>query len=166
LTFISRQKKQPSHLLHLEKHVNACPIRLTATAGTKICRDFYYPSIILNNSKGFQPKRPSYPTKIGWIRLCAHCPIFLTAATKWYWDRFQFPRGGSFVKTRFTSTAWFSLKKPTTYVAQAHLKAKASLRPTLFYWNSFYTKLTQTFKEALGHPRSYAKGPPIRGRSL
>jgi len=54
LDFQLFQKKQPYHLLNQEKHINTCPFRLTATAGTKFGQDFLFLSIILKINQSFQ----------------------------------------------------------------------------------------------------------------
>ena len=68
---------------------NACILRLTAAAGTKLADAYSYGTISLLHVEGFSPVLKQFTTHravilhAAWLdQPCGHCPIFLTAASR------------------------------------------------------------------------------------
>jgi hypothetical protein len=68
---------------------NACILRLTAAAGTKLADAYSYGTISLLHVEGFSPVQKQFTIRrtfflhAAWLdQSCLHCPIFLTAASR------------------------------------------------------------------------------------
>ncbi len=71
---------------------NACPLRITAAAGTKLAgtKLLKYVSLFIFTKVFYKTKPSLSHKKYCWIRQIAHCPRFLTAASKEF-GPFSFP---------------------------------------------------------------------------
>ena len=68
---------------------NACILRITAAAGTELADPYSYGTISLVHERGFFPVQKQFThhrcffLHAAWLdQACAHCPIFLTAASR------------------------------------------------------------------------------------
>ena len=68
---------------------NAWTLRITAAAGTKLAVPYSFGTISPGRNQGFFPKQKQFTVHstfilhAAWLdQACAHCPIFLTAASR------------------------------------------------------------------------------------
>ena len=68
---------------------NACTLRITAAAGTELAGAYSQGTVSPDKYRGFLPKQKQFTTHrafilhAGWLdQAFAHCPIFLTAASR------------------------------------------------------------------------------------
>ncbi len=68
---------------------NAWILRITAAAGTELADPYSYGTVSLAHEPGFLPVQKQFTTHravilhAAWLdQACAHCPIFLTAASR------------------------------------------------------------------------------------
>ena len=81
---------------------NACTLRITAAAGTELAGAYSYGTVSPGQVPGFLPIQKQFTTQravilhAGWLdQACAHCPIFLTAASRRSRVRVSVPVWGS-----------------------------------------------------------------------
>ena len=68
---------------------NACTLRITAAAGTELAGAYSYSTVIVLHVRLILPVQKQFTTHravflhAAWLdQACAHCPIFLTAASR------------------------------------------------------------------------------------
>ena len=104
MKFHRRLNTPPAHPLNLINPDNACILRITAAAGTELA-DAYskgtFKYLHVDNFSPFQKKFTIHKTfflHAGWLdQALAHCPIFLTAASRRSSARVSVPMWGTFL---------------------------------------------------------------------
>ena len=80
---------------------NACTLRITAAAGTELAGAYSDGTLKPRRIGGIVPVQKKFTTLSAFIlhaawldQACAHCPIFLTAASRRSWVRVSVPMWG------------------------------------------------------------------------
>ena len=102
--FHRRLNVPPAHPLNLINPDNACTLRITAAAGTELAGAYSnatcnrsYNSHFIRVQKRFTTRRASIPHAVWLDQASAHCPIFLTAASRRSSVRVSVPMWGIFL---------------------------------------------------------------------
>ena len=94
---------------------NACILRITAAAGTELADAYSYSTVNPLHVKGIRPVQKKFTTHRAFIlhaawlgQACAHCPIFLTAASRRSLVRVSVPVWGIILSDPLTIVALVS----------------------------------------------------------
>ncbi len=113
---------------------NACILRITAAAGTELADAYSNGTVSPDHDRKFRPVQKKFTTRRAFIlhaawlgQACAHCPIFLTAASRRSLVRVSVPVWG------------IILSDPLTIVAlvSRYLTNKLMVRMPIFNRRSF-----------------------------